>query len=61
MTIDEAIKELQDEVDEHPQCGELPYYKALKLSIEIMQYIQLLAGGVQAPPIDYYRVWSTLR
>jgi hypothetical protein len=37
MTIDEAVAEMQNEIDEHPSCGELPYYKALKLGIEALK------------------------
>lgn len=40
MQIDEAIKELQDEICEHPAARDLPYYKALKLGIEALKRVQ---------------------
>ena len=40
MTIDEAIEEMENEVDEHPFCRDLPYYKALMLGIEALKTIK---------------------
>ena len=40
MKLSEAIKEIQNECDEHPACLHLPYYLALHLGIEAMKRIE---------------------
>ena len=40
MKLDEAIKEIQVELDEHPLSRELTYYKAIRLGIEALKFRQ---------------------